>query len=185
MCLNIKTFKQSKYLKMGKTILVYWPAEGNVENCAKMIAEEFGDIDYKLIDQVSAEDFSAYKQFIVGCSTVGSETWESTENTDAWPDFIKKFDENGLSEKTIALYGLGDQIRWPMHYVDGMAVLYESFTKSGAHIVGKWPVEGYDHEESEAQQGDFFYGLALDEDHQPELSKKRIEKWVKQIKEEF
>ena len=170
---------------MGKTILMYWPKAGNVETCAKMISKSYGDIEMKSIDEVSIEDLKAYDQYIVGCSTVGSETWNSTENSDPWPAFLKKTDDLGITDKTIALYGLGDQVRWPKHYVDGMAVLFDHFVKRGAKLIGKWPVEGYDHEESEAQEGDFFCGLALDEDHQPELSEERVEQWVKQIKEEF
>lgn len=170
---------------MGKTLLMYWPKAGNVESCASMITKSFGDLEMKSINEVSVEDLNSHDHYIVGCSTVGSETWDNTENTDPWPAFLKMVDDINITEKSIALYGLGDQIRWPMHYVDGMAVLFEHFVKKGARMVGKWSVEGYDHEESEAQDGDYFVGLALDEDHQPELSEERIEDWVKQIKEEF
>ena len=164
---------------------MYWPKAGNVENCAKMICDAFDGLEMKSIDEVSNEDLKSYKQFIVGCSTVGSETWDNTENNDPWPSFLKQLEEINITEKTIALFGLGDQIRWPNHYVDGMAVIFDELVKKGGKIVGKWSVEGYDHEESEAQDGDFFCGLALDEDQQAELSPERIEKWVKQIKEEF
>jgi len=170
---------------MGKTILMYWPKAGNVENCAKMITNAFGDLEMKSIKEVSIEDLRSHDQYIIGCSTVGSETWDNTENSDPWPAFIKLMDELTLTDKTIALFGLGDQVRWPKHFVDGMAVLFDHFVKRGAKMIGKWPVEGYDHEESEAQDGDSFYGLALDEDIQPELSEERVDKWVKQIKQEF
>lgn len=178
--------KQLKaYLKMGKTILMYWPKEGNVENCANKITKAFGDLEMKSINEVSLEDLKSHDHYIIGCSTVGSETWDNTANSDPWPAFINLVEKISLTTKSIALYGLGDQVRWPKHYVDGMAVLFDHFVKRGAKMVGKWPVEGYDHDESEAQNGDFFCGLALDEDIQPELSEERIDKWVKQIKEEF
>jgi len=170
---------------MGKTILMYWPKAGNVETCADLIHKTYGDLEMKSIDEVTVDDLKAYDQYIVGCSTVGSETWDNKENSDPWPMLLKKTEDLGIADKTIALFGLGDQVRWPKHYVDGMAVLFDHFVKRGAKLIGKWPVEGYDHEESEAQDGDFFCGLALDEDHQPELSQERVEKWVKQIKEEF
>lgn len=170
---------------MEKTILMYWPKAGNVAFCAKLIAQEYQNIDMKSIDEITEEDIKNHSQLIIGCSTVGSETWSSTDNSDPWPEMIKKMEKAGLTEKSFALFGLGDQIRWPRHFVDGMAVLYEEFSSKGAKLVGKWSAEGYDHEESEAQEGDYFFGLALDEDHQPELSAERIKKWVKQIKEEF
>lgn len=170
---------------MGKTILMYWPKAGNVEFCAKLIAEKYEDIEIKSIDEVKEEDIKNHGQLIIGCSTVGSETWSNTDNSDPWPAFIKQIDNVGVADKSIALFGLGDQIRWPKHYVDGMGVLHEQFSAKGAKMIGRWPVEGYDHEESEAQEGNVFFGLALDEDHQPEFSEERVEKWVKQIKTEF
>jgi len=164
---------------------MYWPKAGNVESCAKLIAKEYNDIDIKLLDELTEEDIENHAQLIIGCSTVGSETWDNKDNTDPWPQFIKQLEQVGISGKKVAIFGLGDQVRWPKHFVDGMSVIHEQVTSKGAQVVGKWPVEGYEHQESEAQDGDFFYGLALDEDIQPELSKERIEKWVKQIKEEF
>lgn len=170
---------------MEKTILIYWPKEGNVEHCAKMISESAGGLDMKSVDTLKTEDLTSHAHYIIGCSTVGSETWDNSENSDPWPSFLRKVDEMGVTDKTVAFFGLGDQVRWPRHFVDGMAVLFDHFVKRGAKIVGKWSVEGYDHEESEAQNGDYFVGLALDEDHQPELSQERIDAWVKQIREEF
>lgn len=170
---------------MKKTILMYWPKEGNVEFCAKLIAKEYQDIEIKSIDEVNIDDIKNHPQLIIGCSTVGSETWRNADNSDPWSAFMKQMEDVNMTDKSVALFGLGDQIRWPKHYVDGMAVLHEQISSKGAKMVGKWFVEGYDHEESEAQEGDYFLGLALDEDHQPELSEGRVEKWVKQIKKEF
>lgn len=178
-------FYQSKNKQMKKTILMYWPTGGNVEYSAKLIKEKIEDLEIKSIDQVSVEDLKSHDQYIIGCSTVGSATWDSTDNNDPWLQFLKELDEVGITHKTVAIFGLGDQIRWPKHYVDGMAIIYEEVKKRGAKLIGRWPIEGYDHEESEAQEGDFFIGLALDQDQQPELSEGRIEKWVAQIKKEW
>jgi flavodoxin I len=46
-------------------------------------------------------------------------------------------------------------------------------------------VDGYEHIHSLGQRGEFFLGLALDEDNQPQLSEGRIERWVGQVLEEF
>jgi len=170
---------------MKKTILMYWPVGGNVEFSAKLIQEEYQDIDIKSIDNVSLDDLKSHEQYIIGCSTVGSATWDSKENTDPWPHFIEELDEVGIKNKTVAIFGLGDQIRWPKHFVDGMAIIHEEIAKRGAKTIGAWPVEGYEHDESEAQEGSFFCGLALDQDQQAELSEERVEKWVKQLKKEF
>ena len=170
---------------MEKTILMYWPTAGNVETSAFVIKEKFSGLVVKSINNVSLEDLESFDQYIIGCSTVGTETWESSHNEDPWPDFMKMLDEVGITEKTVAIFGLGDQIRWPNHFVDGMAIINEQVQKRGAKVIGRWSTEGYDHQESEAQQGDYFCGLAIDEDQQSELTEERIEKWVKQLMEEF
>jgi len=167
---------------MKKTILMYWPIGGNVEFSAKLIQEKHQDLEIKSIDNVSLDDLKAHDHYIIGCSTVGSATWDNKDNKDPWPHFMEELDDVGIKDKTVAVFGLGDQIRWPKHFVDGMAVIHEEIAKRGAKMIGSWPAEGYEHDESEAQEGDFFCGLALDQDQQPELSEERIEKWVKLIK---
>lgn len=53
-------------------------------------------------------------------------------------------------------------------------------------IVGHWPTAGYHFEASKGlADDDHFVGLAIDEDRQPELTAERVEKWVKQIREEL
>ena len=44
--------------------------------------------------------------------------------------------------------------------------------------------EGYDYDESKGLLNeDYFYGLALDEDNESDLTFQRVEKWVQQIKQ--
>ena len=52
-------------------------------------------------------------------------------------------------------------------------------------LIGLWPANGYDFEGSLALDGEYFLGLALDEDHHPELTDGRIKAWVKQLVDEF
>jgi len=170
---------------MSKTILMYWPTAGNVEYSANLIAKKYEGIDIKSIKNVTIDDLENHNEYIIGCSTVGSATWDNTNNTDLWQNFFALLDKVGISHKTVAIFGLGDQIRWPKHYVDGMAIIYEEVKKRGAKMIGRWPVEGYHHEESEAQEGNEFVGLALDQDQQAELTEERIDKWIKQIKKDF
>ena len=54
----------------------------------------------------------------------------------------------------------------------------------GAKVIGHWPVEGYEFDASKALTADkqFFVGLALDEDCQPELTESRLNQWCQQLK---
>ena len=97
-----------------------------------------------------------------------------------------EFSEIDFTNKTIALFGLGDQYVYADYFVDGVGIIGEVVINNGGKIIGKWSTEGYEHTESKAEiEEGVFLGLALDEDNQPELTDKRIETWIKQITEEF
>jgi len=61
--------------------------------------------------------------------------------------------------------------------------------RSGANIVGHWPTAGYHYEASKGMASDdnddFFIGLTIDEDRQPELTEERVTAWVAQINQEL
>ena len=170
---------------MKKTLLMYWPKGGNVEFSAQLIAKKIEDVYVEPIEDVSLQDIKNHDHIIIGCSTVGASTWESTENEEPWTRVMSELEKIGLKDKTVAIFGLGDQVRWPHHFVDGMAIIHEKVSKLGAKLIGSWPVKGYEFMESESQNGDYFCGLALDQDQQAELTEGRIEKWITQINKEY
>ena len=171
---------------MNKTGLFYWPKQGNVETCANKIYEQFdkSEIDLHSIDEASKMDLANYKMIIVGGSTVGADVWEKASDNNIWFDFFSKLEEAGLKGKPVAIFGLGDQILYPDHFVDGMMIIKKEFDKVGAKLIGRWSTEGYDFTGSESIEEDKFIGLALDEDQQDELSDERVKTWVDQIKKE-
>lgn len=54
-------------------------------------------------------------------------------------------------------------------------------------MVGYWPVSGYEFDASRALSANkqYFYGLAIDEDQQFELTDQRLDEWVAQLLKEF
>ncbi len=178
-------FKLIKNNPMNKTVLIFWPKGGNVENAANLIAKEYGDINVKPINEVNADTFLQHDKFIIGGSTLGAETWEGTQNESPWNSFFSDVKKHDFSSKKVALFGLGDQVLWSTNFVDGLAIIHNAFVKAKAKIVGKWPTKGYDFTDSQAVDGDNFVGLALDDDQQEELTDERVKVWVKQIKKEF
>ena len=171
---------------MKKIALIYWPKKGSTETAAHMIHAKFekGLIDIFTITDINTAEFGMYDAFIIGGSTTGADNWESAHKT-RWNDFFAKLEKAELKDKPFALYGLGNQVLYPNHFVDGMAFLKEVFEKRGAVLKGRWPVEGYEFEDSESVENGMFYGLALDFDTQDELTESRIEKWTAQIRKEF
>ena len=171
---------------MKKTVLIYWPKKGNVENTAAKMAAYFDkdSIDVFTISELDVNKLPEYDFIIVGGSTIGADNWEDTHTT-KWYSFFESLKTITLKGKKFAIYGLGDQILYPEHFVDGMSIIRDEFTRTGAEIIGAWPAEGYEHTDSKSQEGDHFIGLALDDDQQSELSNGRIEKWIGNLKAEL
>lgn len=170
---------------MKKIALIYWPKKGNVEKMGKKISEKFSkdQIDIYTITEVDVKILPNYNLLIIGNSTVGADNWEDAHKS-RWYEFFKRLADIDLKSTSIAFYGLGDQILYPDHFVDGMAIVKQEFAKCCPLFIGKWPAKNYDFTDSDSLDGDNFIGLALDEDQQSELSEARIEKWIAQLKSE-
>ena len=168
---------------MKKTALIYWPKKGNVENTAAKLAAYFDKdaIDVFTISEIDVKKLPDYDFIIIGGSTIGADNWEDTHTT-KWYAFFDELKSISLNGKKAAIYGLGDQVLYPEHFVDGMAIIRDEFKAAGAEIIGAWPADGYEHTDSKSQEGDQFIGLALDDDQQSELSNERIDKWVAMLK---
>ena len=171
---------------MKKTVLLFWGKKGNVERAARKIYSRFSPATIDIFDVVSF-DVSKIKDYgllILGGSTIGAENWVDTKDDNEWNRFFVKIEDYDLSNTKVAAFGLGDQVLYPGHFVDGLAVFKEEMEKTGAKIIGYWPTAGYDFTDSDGVEGDKFFGLALDLDQQDELTDERIDKWVNQIKKE-
>jgi flavodoxin I len=172
---------------MKKIVLLFWPKGGNVENVAKKIYSRFQEkeIDICDVESVDVNSLENYETIIMGSSTVGAENWQDADNNNRWNSFFKKFEQCDLSGKKIALFGLGDQILYPAHFVDGLGILNEEVEKVDAKLIGKWPIEGYSFTDSEGVDDDLFYGLAVDQDNEDELTDKRVDEWTNILKKEM
>lgn len=99
--------------------------------------------------------------------------------------FLPKLEDQDFTGKTIAIYGLGDQITYPLEFINAVYFLHEFFEERGATLVGRWPTEGYGFEESLAVDGDDFLGLALDLDNESSLTEERLAGWLELIAADF
>lgn len=170
---------------MKKIAIVYWPKKGNVSRAAeklhKIIEEKSELFD---LANFSSREFRNYDYFIFGSSTVGADAWHNATTDDKWMPFFQQMQQEGVNlvGKTVAMFGLGDQIVYPDNFVDGMAILKPEFEKLGAEIVGEQPVtDDYEHTGSAAENDGKFLGLALDEDNQDHLTDERALKWLKEL----
>lgn len=126
------------------------------------------------VSSINSNDFLRFDFLMLGVPT-----WFVGELEPEWDDYFPDFENIDFTGKDIAIFGLGDQYGYPDNFVDGIGILAEVIIKNGGNIVGYWPNNGYDFNKSIglAPNG-MFYGLALDEDNQPELSEERVKLWT-------
>jgi len=168
---------------MKKIALLYWGKGGNVERVAQIVYKQFDPetIDFFDVPSFDLENLSNYKLLVLGGSTVGAEKWEDATTDNMWNKFFREIQQKDLSGLKIAAFELGNQVLYPGHFVDGLGIVEAEIAKTNASLIGQWPTEGYVHTSSEGVQNKLFFGLALDEDNESELTPERAKKWVGQL----
>ncbi len=159
--------------------LVFGTDTGNTEEIGDKISAELAEhgcsVEMINVTDASPEVIESFDFIIMGIPT-----WDFGGIQQDWEEFEEQILETKLHGKIVALYGLGDQRGYGDYFVDAMGWLNERVLKAGAKVIGEWPTEGYDFEESLAANEDKsqFCGLAIDEDQQIELTDERITGWV-------
>jgi flavodoxin I len=145
--------------------------------------EEIGDLEYKNVNDLTEEDWSESDLFVLGIPT-----WYDGELQSDWEDYFETFKEIDFSGKSVAVFGLGDQIGYDEWFCDGVGILAEVVLENGGHVFGYTKKdESYDFDTTPKSlvNEDTFYGLCLDEDTQDELTKDRVSKWIDSVKKEI
>jgi flavodoxin I len=172
---------------MKKIVLLYWGKGGNVEDTAHKVYNMFDSETIDMFDVASFE-FSTienYDLMILGHSTIGAENWNDAEPDNEWNRFFRKIESNGNVNILAASFGLGNQILYPDHFVDGLGIYKGEMDKLNIKTIGSWPSASYKFTDSDGEKDGFFYGLALDIDNETKLSDERINEWTKEIKKEM
>lgn len=170
---------------MNKIGLIYGSDTGMTEEVVGSIVDNWAATELEVIEvhNVKKEDFERFDKLILGLST-----WYDGDLQSDWEDYYdKEFQTIDFTEKTVAIFGLGDQYGYGEYFIDGVGILAKTILKNGGKLIGKWSCDEYDFEESKAQieNENFFYGLALDEDNEPERTPVRLKEWLAQIEKEF
>ena len=170
---------------MAKVGMFYGSTTGNTETAADLIQKEFGKLGADLLDVFNVADANVAKMADYDCLILGSSSWGDGELQDDWDEVWNEVGNLDLSGKKVALFGLGDQFGFSDTFQDALKVLADKVKELGGELVGMWPNEGYEFDDSAALMGDKFLGLSLDEDNQSELTPERVKAWVAQLKDEF
>lgn len=176
---------------MSRIGIFFSSSTGNTRRIAKFIKKRFDDetmADALNVNKASAGLLAGYSHLILGTSTLGGGQLPGL-STDCmgggWEEFLPQLQDVDFSGKTIALFGLGNQEKYPDEFVDALGEIYHFVVARGAKVVGQWPADDYDFISSKALIDDAFAGLVLDQENQKNLTDERLDTWLKQIAPEF
>lgn len=172
---------------MSKIAIFYGPVGGAVNRVADKIKDAIGDdkVEMVAVKDATVIDIEKFDKIIFGVSTVGKDTWDSEFSSNDWGKFLPEIGKADYTNKTIAVFGLGDHVTYAHGFVDHIGLLGKELMKKDVILVGKVSTNGYEFDESEAVINDEFIGLPIDEDFEPELTDERIAGWIELIKPEF
>jgi flavodoxin I len=161
-------------------------------DCAEKIYKAFGEdvaaepVDIDSIDPDTLVDlFQEHNALIVGTPTwnTGADTQRSGTGWDEIYYTKLPAMKDILLDKTVAVFGLGDQSSYSSNFADATGELFDVFTASGCNMIdASWSTDGYEHDDSKSMRNGKFCGLILDMVNQEDLTDERITKWVDQLK---
>jgi len=168
---------------MSKTGIFYSFNSTKTAKAAEKIKEAFGP-DFNIVpvnaEELTEELFLSFTNLIMGVPT-----WFDGELPNYWDEFVPALEDLNLNGKTIAIFGLGNQVEYPENFGDAVGIMAELVQTRGAKLIGYTSNEGYSYESSRVVVDSKFAGLILDQETQPRQSKERIENWVNELKSQF
>ncbi len=173
---------------MKKIGLFFGPTGGNCNNVANKIVKKLGEenVDLIPVKGLNHTEVEKYDYIIFGISSLGRDAWENDDYKRDWDEFLPEFSKIDFTGKTVAAFGLGNQITYPDHFAESLGYLAKELKNKGVELVGEFSNEDFDFKESSAlKENGNFYGLVVDEDNEPEKTDARIDKWLPEIKKAF
>ena len=162
------------------TIGIIWGSDtGDTEEVANYIKKKLEKYKVEILEVSSSEteDFTRFDLLLLGLST-----WYDGDLQSDWEIYFPTFKEINFQDTTVAIFGLGDQYTYSEYFVDGIGILAKEILKNNGKIIGHWSTKNYEFDESKGlMNDDYFYGLAIDECNQYELTKERVDSWLLQL----
>lgn len=165
----------------GPDVGIYFGTEtGNTETAAEAIRDQLAGCRvsaFKDIADCPVGDFLKHDVLLMGVST-----WNIGDIQYNWEEKLDEIEAQDYSGIKVAIFGLGDAAGYPDTFVDGMGILWDRMKERGAQLIGIWPTEDYEFDESKGLYDEsHFLGVVLDEDGEAEKSPERISTWIAQL----
>ena len=163
---------------MKRIGIFFASTSGNTEKAAWKVRDALGlsKEDQHNVMHANAATLEKYDVLIFGIPT-----WGVGELHEDWEGFLPELKKVDFTNRMVALFGLGDQEGNPDSFCDAMGLIGKRLKEMNATLIGYWPTEDYEFDQSEAREDGHFIGLALDEDNEPEKTDQRIQERAKSI----
>lgn len=159
-----------------------------------MLNGELGDAVEDPVD-IGDSEVSALTEFdnlIVGAPTWNTGADENRSGT-SWDDVLEEIRGADFSSTKVAVFGCGDSSAYTDYFCDAIEEVYSAFSTAGATMVGNFPCNDYEFEESKSCLGgpqsseaaEKMLGMAIDVENQSDLSEDRVSAWAGQLKTEM
>ncbi|MDT0596540.1 flavodoxin FldB [Glaciecola petra] len=157
------------------------------EMAAEKIQQQLVALLSTPVDLFDIKDTALSKASEYDLVLFGISTWDFGELQEDWESTWDDIKEISLLDKTIALFGLGDQLGYADWFQDALGMLHDEVIVLGCDIIGYWPNIGYEFTASKGLTEDeqFFVGLSLDDENQYDQTDERIEQWCQQLSEQL
>lgn len=168
-------------LKIG---LFYGSTTCYTEMAAEKIQQKIDSlIGYACIELFNIKNISLTQTQDFDTLIFGISTWDFGELQEDWESIWQDIAGLNLANKTVAIFGLGDQLGYAEWFQDAVGMLHDELLILGCDFVGYWPNQGYDFIASKALSvdKDYFVGLCLDDENQYDLTDERIDNWCSQL----
>lgn len=122
--------------------MFYASETDNTERIAFAIAKELSlPVEYVVNEGHSRDVIKVMMNY--GILIIGTPTCRKGYLAADWDNLYDDLCRQNFTRKTVALFGLGNQLDYNFTHLDGMDELAKVFKKNGAALIGEWLTDGY------------------------------------------
>lgn len=155
--------------------IFYGSSTGTTSDLAQKIASALGIDSANVMDVANADAAAAAKYDVL---LLGSSTWGLGDLQDDWESFLPKLKGENLSGKKVGLFGCGDASSYSDTFCAALGTIKAELANTGCTFIGAYPAEGYNYDETTAEENGQLIGLCVDDANESDQTEARMERWI-------